>query len=83
MIEKFIMIRFLDNINALDSIYDAIIMDIKNSDIIIFIPDIFYIHNMLLSEISDEICKIGNKIHVKLIKIIKSTLELKFIYIKN
>lgn len=83
LIEKFIMIRFLDNINALDSIYDAIIMDIKNSDVIIFIPDIFYIHSMLLSEISDQICKIGNKIHVKLIRIIKSTLELKFIYIKN
>ena len=93
LVEKFRMVRFLNKINAINNKYDGVIMDVRQPTIVVFIPGIFCIHSMHVSEFSKEKLEydentrsyrgkvnisIGNVIKLRLDKIINSMLELKF-----
>jgi ribonuclease R len=92
LIERFKMIRFLNQIKAVGNIYDVIITDVRCPTITVFIPEIFYMYDMHVADFSKEKLvyneeeksysgevniKIGDIIKLRLDKIINSTLELK------
>ena len=98
LVEKFRMIRFLNKTNSINNIYKAIIMDVRKPTIVVFIPEIFYIHSMHVSEFSNDKLiydentrsykgsvniNIGNMINLRLEKIINCMLDLKFWLIKK
>ena len=98
LVEKFRMIRFLNKTNAINNIYNAVIMDVRKPTIVVFIPEIFYIYSMHVADFSKEKLvydedsrsyrgavniHIGDIIKLKLEKIINCMLELKFWLIKN
>jgi ribonuclease R len=98
LVEKFKMIRFLNKTNAINKIYNAVIMDVRKPTIVVFIPEIFYIYSMHVADFSKEKLvydensrsysgsvniHIGDVIRLKLEKIINCMLELKFWLVKN
>lgn len=86
LMDDFKLIRFLKKCKCVGNIYQAIVTRVNNQNITVFIPKLFYIYEMHISDFSKkEDNKIqrhniitGMIIKLKLERIISSFLELKF-----
>ena len=91
--EKFKRIRYIKNSNMLGSLFNAIVTDVRNPTITLFIPDLFLTHDMHVSDFSSDKLnydkenneftgsinlKVNQWYKLKLNKIILSMLELRF-----
>ena len=89
--EKFKRIRYIKNSNMLGSLFDAIVTDVRNPTITLFVPDLFLTHDMHVSDFSSDKLnyenneftgsinlKVNQWYKLKLNKIILSMLELRF-----
>ena len=90
--------RFINENNMLNKEFDSIIIDVRNPTITVFIPEIFHIYDLHISEFSEEklkynqeesifvgdtmTVKINDYVKLKLNKIINSMLDLRFTIVK-
>ena len=85
--------RYINRNNLLNNVFECFIVDVKNPTITVFIPELFYINYMHVSDFSKERLefnsetneftgvvniKINQKMKLKLIKVINSMLDLRF-----